>query len=147
MEEINLQTNKLPALPWYALKTEERSFLVFCSEDCFDMYVNQVVCDEYSYALIAEPPGVECVSCHWCGHAIYRSEDQCFLHGNRCPAVNWIETHQGGVCVTILSRFFNGKQVPDELIEDCEVLAGGFGPDVDGAYIAQSAYNAWKLFG
>jgi hypothetical protein len=129
--------------PQHTLQTEDGAIYMFCSDICFEHYEDRV--DQDADYVGIRPPWYECMSCYWCGKVVHRVED-CFRHGQHCPVLDWKMTYQANVVLYALAQLVRGD-IPEELIDDCEVLAGQMSPDTDGRIIAQACWQGWQLFG
>jgi len=134
------------AFPWHAIKHDTGAVFVFCGEKCLVNYTMATEQDDETYAQIIVAPSFECISCYWCGNLFYYPTGNCFHHHpNSCETWQWRHTHQAVQAINVLNILFNGD-IPEEIMLEVEDLAGGYGPHVDGATIANAAYATWNMF-
>jgi hypothetical protein len=133
-------------LPWHAIKRDNGSLIVFCSDLCITNYTITAVEDGEMYHQVRVAPGLECVVCYWCGNLFYKADPKCFNHApGACKTWQWRQTYQATQTIAALYALFEGE-IPDEALEDAEHLAAAYGPNSDGETIAKSVYATWDLF-
>jgi hypothetical protein len=132
--------------PWDGLlRRNNKSMVIFCSDECLDTYLECSVDQSEFHISIIEAPGIGCCHCGWCGDIVWEP-DNCWVHHDRCTSWSWDSTLQAVHCLTELRDLYEGN-VPPDAIEEARELGAAFGPSCNGVTLAQSVWAARRACG